>query len=70
MYGRGEKCIQNVGRNSRREEIMKDLGVDGEDNIRMDLRVIGWKDVYWKNLVQVRDWWRAVVNTVMNLRVP
>jgi hypothetical protein len=41
-----------------------------EDNIKMDLREIGFGDVDWIHLVQVRDTWRAVVNTVMNLRVP
>jgi ribosome biogenesis protein Nip4 len=40
-----------------------------EDNIRMDLREIGWEDVDWIHLVQDRDQWRVVVNTVMNLRV-
>jgi hypothetical protein len=40
-----------------------------EDNIKMDLREVGW-GVDWICLVQVRDRWRAVVNTVMNLRVP
>jgi len=41
-----------------------------EDNIRMDLREIGLKGVDWIHLAQDRDRWRAVVNTVMNLRVP
>jgi hypothetical protein len=41
-----------------------------EDNIRMDLREIGFGDVDWIHLAQDRDRWRAVVNTVMNLRVP
>jgi hypothetical protein len=41
-----------------------------EDNIRMDLREIGWGDRDWIDLAQDRDQWRALVNTVMNLRVP
>jgi len=36
----------------------------------MDLRVIGWEGADWMHLAQDRDQWRAVVNTVMNLRVP
>jgi hypothetical protein len=39
-------------------------------NIKMDLREIGFGDVDWINLTQDMDRWRAVVNTVMNLRVP
>jgi hypothetical protein len=41
-----------------------------EGNIRSDLREIGWQSVDWINLVQDRDQWRALVNKVMNLRVP
>jgi hypothetical protein len=41
-----------------------------EDIIKMDLREIGFGDVDWANLAQDRDRWRALVNTVMNLRVP
>jgi hypothetical protein len=41
-----------------------------ENNIRMDLRGIRWKDVDWIHLAQVRDQWCALVNTVMKLRVP
>jgi hypothetical protein len=40
-----------------------------EDGIRMNLREIGWGNVDWFQLAQVRDRWRALVNTVMNLRV-
>jgi len=29
-----------------------------------------WESVDWMHLVQVRDWWRAVVNTVMSFRLP
>jgi hypothetical protein len=39
------------------------------ENIEMDLKVIGW-DMDWIDLAQNRDQWRALVNTVMNLRVP
>jgi hypothetical protein len=40
------------------------------DNIKMDLRETGWDGVDWIDLAQDRDQWRALVNTVMNLRVP
>jgi hypothetical protein len=36
----------------------------------MDLREIGWDGMDWIALAQDRDRWRALVNTVMNLRVP
>jgi hypothetical protein len=39
-----------------------------EDNIKMDLREIGWEVVDWMHLAQDRDQWQALVNTVMNLR--
>jgi hypothetical protein len=38
--------------------------------VRMDLREIGWESVDWMHLAYHREQWRAVVNTVMNLRVP
>jgi len=41
-----------------------------EDNIRRDLREIGWEGVDWIHLAQDREQWRALVNTVINLRVP
>jgi hypothetical protein len=40
------------------------------DNIRMDLGEVGWGDVDWNGLAQDRNRWRAVVNSVPNLRVP
>jgi hypothetical protein len=41
-----------------------------DDNIKMDLREIGWGGVVWIDLAQDRGQSRALVNTVMNLRVP
>jgi hypothetical protein len=40
------------------------------DNIRMDLREIGWDGRDWIELSQDRNPWRNLVNTMMNLRVP
>jgi hypothetical protein len=39
------------------------------DNIRMDLVEVGWGDVGWIGLAKDRNRWRAVVNSVLNLRV-
>jgi hypothetical protein len=41
-----------------------------EGNIRMDLKEIGWKSVDWIHLAQDRDQRRALVNMVLNLRIP
>jgi hypothetical protein len=41
-----------------------------EDNIRIDLREVGWESVVWFHLAQERDQWLYLVNTVTNLRVP
>jgi hypothetical protein len=40
------------------------------DNIKIDLGEVGWGDVDWIGLAQDRNRWRAVVNSVLNLRVP
>jgi hypothetical protein len=40
-----------------------------EDNIKMDLRKVGWRGMEWISLAEDRDRWRAVVNTMMNPRV-
>jgi hypothetical protein len=40
------------------------------DNIKMDLREIGWDGIDWTDLAQDMDQWRALVNRAMNLRVP
>jgi hypothetical protein len=40
------------------------------DNIKMDLRELGWGAMHWIDLAQNRDQWRALVNMVMNVGVP
>jgi hypothetical protein len=59
MAGKPEEK-RTLGRSRRR----------GEDNIKMDLREIGWGGMDWIDLAQDRDQWRVLVNTVINLRVP
>jgi hypothetical protein len=39
-------------------------------NIKIDLRDKGWDGMDWTDLAQDRDQWRALVKTVMNIRVP
>jgi hypothetical protein len=40
------------------------------DNIKIYLREIGWDGMDWIDMAQDRDQWRALMNTVMKLRVP
>jgi hypothetical protein len=57
----------------RKPEGMRPIGRKGRrlvDNIKIDLRGIGWVGIDWIDLAQNRDQWGTVVNTVMNLRVP
>jgi hypothetical protein len=68
----GEKrgaCRILVGRPEERRPLGR-LRSRWEDNIKMDLQEVGWEDMNWIELAQDRDRWRALVNAVMNLRVP
>jgi hypothetical protein len=40
------------------------------NNIKMDLRGIGWDGVDWIDMAPDRDQWRVLVDTVLNLQVP
>jgi hypothetical protein len=64
LYGDGSTLMKFVQLKLTR------LRIGFEDNIKMDLREIGFGDVDWINWAQDRDRWLVLVNTVMNLRVP
>jgi hypothetical protein len=56
-----------------KQEVKRPLGKRKrrwEDNIKMNLRETGWGGIDWIDLARDRDLWKALVNTVMNLRVP
>jgi hypothetical protein len=61
------RCL--VGKPERKKPLGRP-GRSWEDNIKMDLREIGWGGMDWINVAQDRDQWRAVVNTVINQRFP
>ena len=54
------KILTGLGRPRRR----------WEDNIRMYIKEMGINTRHWVDLAQDRDYWRALVNAVLNLRVP
>jgi hypothetical protein len=58
-------CIQHEGR----VPLGRPRGT-WEDNIKMDIQEVGCGDMDWIDLAQDRDGWRALVNAVMNFRVP
>jgi hypothetical protein len=49
---------------------LEDPSIDGEDNIIMDVRLIGGDRLDWIRLAQDRDQWWAVMHKEMILRVP
>jgi hypothetical protein len=66
-HERVEKSIQNFGPENLKG---RDHSEDLEDNIRMDVREIAWEGVDWMHLAHCKNQWRALVNMVINLRVP
>ena len=62
-------CRLLVGKPERRRPLERNRR-RWEDNIMMDLQEMGCGVMDWIELAQDRDRWRALVNAVMNLRVP
>jgi hypothetical protein len=63
-HSRYEKCMENIGWKIYGKRPLGRLRRRWEDNIRIDVREIGWGDVDWIHVAEDRDQWRAVVNTV------
>ena len=68
-YGGGESCAQGSSGETWGKETTGETQRRWEDNIKMDLREVG-RVRDWMELAQDRERWRALVNTVMNFRVP
>jgi hypothetical protein len=56
--GGEDTYVWGIGGKARRKETTR------VDSIKMDLKEIGWDGMDWIDLAQVRDQWRALVNTV------
>jgi hypothetical protein len=65
-----KKCVQIFGRRTSREEPLGRHRRRQEDNIRIDLGELVWECVDWTYLARDKNQWRALVNMVMNFRVP
>ena len=69
-YGGEERCIQGFGGEPDGKRPPGRPRRRWEDNIEMDLQEVGCGHIVWIDLAQDRDKWWALVNVVMNLRVP
>ena len=65
-----ERRIQDFGGQPEGKRPLRRTRRRWEDDIKMDLQQVGCGDMNLIELAQIRDRWRALVNTVMNFRVP
>jgi hypothetical protein len=65
--GEQKRCIQ---RRPEERRPLRRYRRTWEDNIKIDLQEVEWEGTNWIDLAHGRDTWRALVNAVMNLRIP
>jgi hypothetical protein len=70
VWGRGEVHTGIWWGKLKERDQLEDQGVNGVDNIRMDLQGVECGGVDWIDVAQNRDRWRALVNSLINFRVP
>jgi hypothetical protein len=70
MHGRDQKCLQNVCRETKRENLVRKLWYIRVNDNKIDLKEIRLESRDWTHLGRERDQQQMLVNTVMNLWPP
>ena len=70
MYEGEERYIQGMVGEPERKRPLGNLRRRWEENTKVDLQDVGYGGMDWIDVAQDMDRWRALVNAVMNLRVP
>ena len=66
----GRSALKILTGKPTRKRPLEKLRFGWQDNIRMDLHQIGINTRNWVDCAQDRNYWRALVNTALNFRVP
>ena len=69
-YGGGQRRVQDFGGDTWGKRPLGRPRCRWENNIKMDLQEMGCGGMDWIDLVQDKDRWRALVNALMNVKVP
>jgi hypothetical protein len=70
MHGEVRNAYKILVRKSEGKRPLRRHRHGWEDNIKVDLKEIGWKGVDWMHLAEDRGQWQVLVNMVMKLQVP
>jgi len=70
MWGEGRGTYSVWWGDVKETDHLKDLGVDENIILKVDLQEVGWEGTDWNDLAQNRDSWRVLINTIMNFGFP